>query len=324
MKRKIMILIILMILGMLLVFPSSVSKGATDGLMLWFSIVFPALLPFMILSGVIVRLEITTSIGRMIYPLLHRILGVSANGCYPVVVGMLSGYPLGAKTVADMYQSGKITQREGQYLLSFCNNASPMFMLEYIGIYSIGLNKPWMVLLVVYSSGILSALLLKASEGCFGKRKRECQGGICKDNEKSCSCPCHRKERVGFISALDESILDSFVTLAKVGGYIILFSILAQLVEELLPIPVMGKLLGLGMIEITTGGEFLKVMDLSLAEKWIIGCAFCGFGGLSSIAQTASVLQGSGLSIKRYIVAKISHALAAIGLAVLILGIMGG
>ena len=323
MKRKIMILCILAVLGLLLLFPDSVIKGATDGLMLWFSIVFPALLPFMILSGVIVRLDITSTIGRMIYPLFHRVLGVSAYGCYPGVVGMLSGYPLGAKTVADLYQAGKITGKEGQYLLAFCNNASPMFMLEYIGVYCIGLKQPWLVLLVVYGSGILNALLLKGIE-CFRDKIR---GGCCQEfcnvRQYSSKSLCCVGKKQSFISALDDSILDSFVTLAKVGGYIILFSILAQLVEELLPVPAITKMLGLGIIEITTGGEFIRAMDISFTEKWIAGCLFCGFGGFSSIAQTASVLQGSGLSVKRYIAAKICHALAAAGLAVLSMRIIG-
>ncbi len=323
MKRKITILCILAVLGLLLLFPDSVSKGATDGLMLWFSIVFPALLPFMILSGVIVRLNITSTIGKMIYPLFHRVLGVSANGCYPVVVGMLSGYPLGAKTVADLYQAGKITGKEGQYLLSFCNNASPMFMLEYIGVYCIGLKQPWLVLMVVYGSGILNALLLKGIEWFQDRIRGGCCQGFCNVRKQSCKGLCCVGKKQSFISALDDSILDSFVTLAKVGGYIILFSILAQLVEELLPIPAITKMLGLGIIEITTGGEFIRAMDISLAEKWIAGCFFCGFGGFSSIAQTASVLQGSGLSVKRYIAAKISHALAAAGLAVLLFRMIG-
>ncbi len=323
MKRKIMILCILTVLAMLLLFPDSVSKGATDGLMLWFSIVFPALLPFMILSGVIVRLNITSAIGRIIYPLFHGILGVSESGCYPVVVGFLSGYPLGAKTVADLYQSGKITGKEAQYLLSFCNNASPMFMLEYMGVYCIGLKKPWLILLVVYASGILNALFLKWMEYIWDKIRGKSHQGLGNLDEAYCKgLYCNRKKQ-SMISALDDSILDSFVTLAKVGGYIILFSIFAQLVEELLRIPAIAKMLGLGIIEITTGGEYVKAMDISLTEKWIAGCLFCGFGGFSSIAQTASVLQGSGLSIKRYIVAKIGHAFMAAVIAVFVMHLVG-
>lgn len=305
MKRKIKIISLAAVLGLFLFFPDQMSRGAKEGLILWFSIVFPALLPFMVVSGVIVRLGITSSIGRVMYPFVHKWLHVSENGCYPVVVGLLSGYPLGAKTVADLCVSGKISRREGQYLLTFCNNSSPMFMLEYMGVYCMGLKNPEFLLVAVYLSAILNALLYQKHFGCY-------HGG---DNVVKYSC--NGKKEAFLMGALDESILDSFVTLAKVGGYIILFSILAQLVEELLPLTLLLKVAGLGMIEITTGGEYLRSFIMDGRKIWILGTVFCAFGGFSSIAQTSSVLQGSGLSIKKYIVAKTTHALLAAGVAAL-------
>lgn len=305
MKRKIKILSLMAVLGLFIIFPDQVSRGAREGLMLWFSIVFPALLPFMVVSGVIVRMGITSVIGRVMYPFVHKWLHVSENGCYPVVIGLLSGYPLGAKTVADLCISERISRREGQYLLTFCNNASPMFVLEYMGVYCMGLKAPDLLLVVVYLSAFFNALFYQKRFGCY--QERDCV----------VKYPWKEKRDVSFMGALDESILDSFVTLAKVGGYIILFSILAQLVEELLPMPLLGKVTVLGIIEITTGGEYLRGFLKDSTQIWILGSAFCAFGGLSSIAQTSSVLQGSGLSMKKYILAKITHALFAAGLAAL-------
>lgn len=315
MKRKFSILMIVSVLGLLLLFPDSVSRGAREGLMLWFSVVFPALLPFMIISGVIVRMGITSAIGRVIYPFAHKLLHITENGCYPVVIGLLSGYPLGAKTIADMCRTESISKREGQYLLTFCNNASPMFMLEYMGIYCMGMKKPYYLMIVVYLSAFLNALLFQKSLGCCKMRDGYCVTG-------GNACPSNRYVRCqnrSFMEALDDSILDSFVTLAKVGGYIILFSILAQLVEELLPLSIPVKVAGLGIIEITTGGEYLKNFVTDYTQVWIFGAVFCAFGGFSSIAQTASVIQGSGLSVKKYILAKVCHALFA-GVLALLLG----
>lgn len=303
MKRKIMIFGMITVIVFFLLFPNQVSRGAQEGLVLWFSIVFPALLPFMVVSGVIVRLGITSTIGRVIYPLVHKWLHVSENGCYAVVVGLLSGYPLGAKTVADLCVSEKISRREGQYLLTFCNNSSPMFMLEYMGVYCMGLGIPDLLLFVVYFSAFLNALLYRKKFGCY--QTEDC---VVKYS-------WGKKKEISLMGAVDESILDAFVTLAKVGGYIILFSILAQMVEELLLLPLPVKMAGLGMIEITTGGEYLRNFLHDSTLIWVSGAFFCAFGGLSSIAQTSSVLQGSGLSVKKYILAKTTHALMAAGMA---------
>lgn len=298
----------LLLLGLFLIFPDPVSQGAKSGLTLWFSVVFPALLPFMVISGTIVRMGIASSIGRILYPLLHKCLHVSENGCYPVVIGLLSGYPLGAKTIADLCISGGITQEEGQYLLTFCNNASPMFMLEYMGAYCMGLPRPELLLLIVYLSAFLNAFLHQKRLGCYQK-----------DN---CVVKYTRQEKKEdfFMNALDESILDSFVTLAKVGGYIILFSILAGLGGEMLPLSPLTKTAGLGIIELTTGGEYIRNLLNNSLQIWILGAAVCAFGGLSSIAQTSSVLQGSGLSLKKYFLAKLCQTLIAAGLAT-VLGI---
>ena len=114
------------------------------------------------------------------------------------------------------------------------------------------------------------------------------------------------------IDALDQSILNSFVTVTKVGGYIILFSILAEFVEKIVPCHEFAKLIGLGVIEITTGGEYLKAYPMAEPVKWIIACGIAAFGGLSSVAQTYSVLQGSGIKIDGYLKAKLLHTLLSV------------
>jgi hypothetical protein len=74
------------------------------------------------------------------------------------------------------------------------------------------------------------------------------------------------------------------------------------------------KLVGLGLIEIATGGEYLKFCGVSHWQKWILGCLFTAFGGLSSMAQTFGVIRKTDLSQKEYIVAKVHHSiLAAVG-----------
>lgn len=309
MKRKVLILSIAAVIGTFVLFPAIVSRGAAKGLLLWFNVIFPALLPFMILSGVIVRMGITSAIGRAIYPVMHLFFRISKNGCYPVVVGLLSGYPLGAKTVSDMCSNGSISKKEGQFLISFCNNASPMFLLEYIGVYCIGMKQPVWVLVVVYLSAFLSASLefLRRGRVDYEKMYQEKPTNLFR-GESSCT----------LIEALDKSILDSFVTLAKVGGYIILFSICVQLFQTLFAGNTFLGVIGVGTLEITTGAEAIRGITETRAHKWIAGIGICAFGGFSSIAQTSSVIQESGLSTKKYIAAKIRHAVVAVALAALL------
>lgn len=94
-----------------LLFPQAVSDSAKEGLLMWFQIVLPSLLPFSIVSSVIMGLGLTERITGVVAPVLQRVFGITRSGCYAVVVGMLSGYPLGAATTAELYRGQRILQR---------------------------------------------------------------------------------------------------------------------------------------------------------------------------------------------------------------------
>jgi len=292
MKRKIMMLSLCLGILLFLLYPEVVNRGAKTGLLLWFHTVLPALLPFMILSTFMVKENITGVVSRVAAPVFCRLFGVSRAGCYPVVIGFLSGYPVGARTVAQVYGQGMITREEAQYILSFCNNASPMFMLEYIGLECMNLRVPAQLCALLYLSALLNALWARIGNRYhFTDREEKGETGI-------------SRRRGNWIASLDESILDAFVVIAKVGGYMLLFSILALWMENVLPVGDVIKYIGIGVLEITTGGALFARLTMA---QWLQGGVFlglCAFGGLSSVAQTASVLSDTDLSVKRYVLAK--------------------
>lgn len=307
MNRKILALLLGSIILLFVVFPNMVAQGAKLGLTLWFHTVLPALLPFMILSNFMIKQNVTGAVSRVVYPVFLRLFGLSRAGCYPAVIGMLSGYPVGAKTTAQLYKERMLSKQEAQYLLTFCNNASPMFMLEYIGIHCMGLKYPVMLLGIVYLSAWFGTFL--------AGRKR-----FYKENAEGLRTVCCEKQSI--IVSLDDSILDAFVTITKIGGYIILFSILAQILSDILPVSAIIQYIGIGILEITTGGAVISNLSM---EEWMrnsILTGLCAFGGLSSVAQTASVLAGTDLSVGAYAGAKLRQAVIAGLLAVVWFGIL--
>ena len=157
MKRKIGILFAYLVIVFFVFFPETVCQGAKTGLLLWFQTVLPALLPFMIVSGFFVKKNITDSINKMAAPFFTEIFHISRPASYPALIGMLSGYPIGAKTVAQMYEEKQLDKAEAQYLLCFCNNASPMFLIEFIGVECMHLSFPITVLVLIYTAGYTSA-----------------------------------------------------------------------------------------------------------------------------------------------------------------------
>lgn len=303
MKQKIMATGIGGIILIFLLFPQVVSDSAKEGLLMWFQVILPALLPFSIVSSVIIGLGLSEKISRFAAPVLCRVFGISVRGCYPVIIGLLSGYPLGAATVARLYQQGDISRQEAQYILHFCNNASPMFLVEFIGAACLGLHQPLVVLVIVYMAAWLGALCDRLYYRIRGIGFKSPQNGI--PNKKSSSR--------SVISILDEGILHSFTMLTKVGGYIILFSILAGIIQQMCPLPPIWKAGVVCGLEITTGAVAMVAVGAGrLCNMLLIG--FAAFGGLSSVAQSASVLSETDLSMTGYLLAKLRQAVFAMGI----------
>ena len=91
MRRKFFILFLALFVLLFVIFPDIASQGAQDGLLLWFNVIIPSLCPFMIISSMLVKLNVTSFISNIFYPVFHKIFRLSKNGCYPAVIGMLSG-----------------------------------------------------------------------------------------------------------------------------------------------------------------------------------------------------------------------------------------
>lgn len=308
-KNKIIKGFILLFLIVMIAFPSASFEGASSGLLLWFHNVLPNLLPFIILSNLMIRLNITKQISKLFFPVFGRLFRVSLEGCYPIVIGFLSGIPMGAKSTADLVSEHKIHKGEGQFLLVMCNNASPMFIIGYIAITQLKLPQiKYALFVIIYGSAILGAILYRIICSFSRKQKNLEFDFNARNNSKALS------NRFSF-ELLDSSIMNGFEVVTRIGGYIILFSILAQIIKAVVPNFSMVKSILMGMIEITTGINQICNTDININIKIVLISALTSFGGFSGIAQTKSVLGDSRLSIKSYIIIKIISAGLALTLA---------
>lgn len=295
MKKKYSYLILTGILFLyLLCRPAQASRAAADAILLWFHSLLPVLLPFFILSGLLNDLDGTASLTRLIYPVLRRCFGCSPEGCFCLVAGFLCGYPVGARTAGDLVRNQKITREEGQYLLSFCNNASPAFLTGYCLTDCLQLPR-----LVPLSLGLLYGVPLLY--GCLSRKGRKFP--VLSAEKKTSG------SQISF-KIVDACIMNGLESILKLGGYVILFSMLAGLLKELpFPNPIL-TCIGTGILEITNGiSDTASCPELSSAAAWSLIMAFAAFGGLSGTAQTESMLQGSGLSAGSYLKSKIQTSL---------------
>lgn len=283
----------------MLIFPQAVFSGAEEGLLLWFQIIFPTLFPFLVVTSLLLSSGGLNLITRLFGGLFRRIFRVTQNGAFAVLAGFLCGYPMGAKVTADLLRAEKISDREARYLLSFCNNTSPVFIINFIVWKTFG-NERLMLptLLILIGSPVLMSFIFRR---IYLKGRHPFPEPSAALKEK--------KTRFDF-SVLDSCMMNSFEAIVKVGGYIILFSVLLSLLEEL-----SGQnsilMAAAPALEVTNGILLLSscVSDPGLRYAAVLGLT--SFGGLCSAAQTQCMLEGTGLSVIPYIIQKLTTAAAA-------------
>ncbi len=299
-----------LLLVLLLRFPAWSVQGAANGLLLWFNVVLPTLSPFIICTQTIVALDGVELMMMPVYPILHRIFGLSVQGAYVMFCGMLCGYPLGARLCADFKERGAITDREADYLFAICNHPSPMFLLGYVTGQIPFAVSPVLLFTCLY----LPILPLSVAARRVYRPDVPLSGGIV-----SCaSVPGSGSKEAPKPPCLEEIIHSTCETMVLIGGYIMLFSILAAWVQHISFLSPPLKILLIGAAEITTG---VNQICAGLPSAWVLPAvtAAVAFGGFSGIFQTKSVTKNAGLSIRHYVLWKILHAcLSCIILAVLL------
>lgn len=269
----------------LLTFPNPCILGAQNGLLLWYSKVLPVLLPFFILSSIL-----SNSISFS--PILTTL-----------ILGVFCGYPMGAKCVKDYYLQGYFSKSTATKLLCVCNHASPMFLIGYVCTMQLQGRLPLsMLLFAIYWPpvllGLTFILLSYRQNNC--KKKAEASVVVYPNS--------YRKN-----ITLDESIEHSLLLICKIGCYIMLYSILCNLLltigaemENHLTIP-MGSLLipfFTGCLEMTTGIATIANVEAPSILKLALVTAVASFGGCSSISQVKSTIKGTTLPMVPYILSK--------------------
>lgn len=297
-------------LAMLLLFllsePKVAVEGARFGLMLWANRLLPSLLPFLILTQILIKSGYLDAITKKLHlPYPHFVL----------LAGTLFGFPMGCKLTADLYQQGQLSKKEASLLFIISNHMSPAFVGGYI--LSETLGAPGLIpitYLILYLPAVcygLFALRLMPRQQTFHTKSQP----VGKSTKKSTS-----GLQLDF-TILDAGIMDSFETMLKLGGYVMLFSIITAMCRHFLSAsPALCTLLA-GLLEITGAVSAIDGFFANAYFKYVVILAATAFGGCSGIAQTASLIrpQGKdlGLSIASYIrgrllLAAISALLAAL------------
>lgn len=305
--KKIMYIIILTgLLIYILCFPKAAVMAASLGLKLWYEKMMPTLLPVTILSYILIHSGLLDEMTKRFHKVLRHIFPISSAGIYPLIAGLLFGFPLGSKITAELVASGKMSYDEGRRLFCICNNISPVFISGFI--MTDCLNRPDLLIptyLIVYLPPLVLYMLSNHRQN-FASFSQASDFSI-KNKPASMN-----------FQLIDDGIMNGFETLAKLGGYIMLFAILAQMTTLLPASNQCFRCILIGFTEITNGITCTANADIAFSRSYPLIMAYTAFGGLSGLAQTASMVKDVKFSLKPYILTKTAGTVITYLLALLL------
>lgn len=311
-----------------MLFPKEAYEASARGMTVWWEVVFPSLLPFFILSDFLIRFGVVSFIGTLFEPFMRPVFRVPGSGGFVWAMGLASGFPSGAKFTSRLWEEGHLTRFEGERLVSFSNASNPLFIF---GAISVGFfqNAALGLLLAVshYCGNLLVGLVMR-----FHGSNQE------KNDEKQSENLSMRKaikkmhqDRVNqhepFGKMMGDAVHSSIQTLLMIGGFMIFFSVLSQVLELIhfsmifrffisiiLNWAEMPKELSSGIIaglfEITVGSQRIsEVTQATLLQQVIITSFILGFNGLSVQAQVASILAKTEIRFLPFFLARCLHGI---------------
>ncbi len=314
----ILLFAILFMLGNLVIDPELAISSVIGGIELWFYNVMPSLFPYMIFSSMLFQLNIAYFFQRFFNKPMDKIFNVSGSGILPIIMGYISGYPLGAKLVADLRKENVTSLDESYKLLAMCSSTGPAFVIGIIATQMFDNTAIIPVLLIAnYLGSILNPFLLK------GLYKEDISVNTFK-----------RFKTTNFSNIINSAIVDSMQNVVKICGYMVFFNIVIHYLDarDILDIftdffykylnffhfsPELVKGLFYGVFEITLGIDVISKCSDSLIIKVAVTALITAWSGFSIHMQSNSFLVETDIKYTRFLLGKVTQSILSTIIAVI-------
>lgn len=321
-KRNILPLIFLGFTLCLLIFSKSNLPAVKSGLTLWATSVVPSLFPFFVSTELLMHTRIVNILGRLLNKYMKPLFNIRGEGAFAFIMGIISGYPVGAKIASNFRKNNICSKEECERLLSFTNNSGPLFIIGTVGILMFGSTTIGILLFITHIlAGISVGIIFR-----FWKKN---------SNSNYSNTNSHLRTENKTVSfsnlgeVLAESITSSISTILLIGGFVVIFSSVISILKSSGIINILSTCLSplfnilhidtsfirpflCGILEITNGINSISQIACKKLSINIIFTAFLlGFGGISVLLQVLSITSKTDLSIKPYIYGKLIQGILA-------------
>lgn len=317
-KELILPFILVLFTTCLVIFSKTNLSAAKSGLVLWANSIVPVLFPFFVATELLSHTNLPYYLGKILNRFMKPIFNIRGEGSFAFIMGIISGYPIGAKIAANFRKNDICSKAECERLLSFTNNSGPLFIIGTVGVTMFGNSTIGFLLLITHLLASLTVGFIfrfwKYKEDLYYKPQTNYQNS--NDNISL--------SNLGGI--IGNSISSSINTILLIGGFVVLFSVIISILQTshllLLMSSILNPLLSLlhipidfssgiisGLLELTNGLNVICNIHIKqISINIIIASFLLGLGGLSILLQVWSTISKTDLSIKPYILGKLLHA----------------
>lgn len=262
--------------------PDTVTEGVTEGLQICFNVILPSLFPFMVLSSYIIKSNALSFIYKIFQPLTKFVLRQPLCTAPVVIMGLVGGFPVGAKMTNLLLENGQITKNQAKRLCMFCVNGGPAFIITAVGVKMLGSAKAGVI---IFASLCIASLILGFATSFFDDKTM-----VEIKQSSSAQSP---------VSALSAAVTDGVQSILGICAWVVLFSGLTQCIK------------GLGLKDTAYCG-IASVLEVTKGCALISGkmglpvlAAAIGFGGFCVHCQIFSYIKSTGLKYSHFFVGRV-------------------
>ena len=309
MSKTIKILIGSLSLGLFTIFivnPTLTINSMLQGINIWATKILPALFPFFVFTKILSTTGTFDYIALKLSPITKAIFNTSGLSSYVYICSIISGYPVGAKLVSELYNLNKINEIEAKKIISFTSTSGPLFI---IGTVAIGMFNNQTLGYIVILSHIIGSII----NGILYRNKYKITNTYTKSyHNKSIN--------------LEDIITTSIQSILIIGAYISIFYMLISIIDYyglFMPIfNILNKITNIdinllkailyGSIEITKGCLILSSINLPLYLQIIICTTIISFSGICIHLQSYIFLRQCNIKYKEMLIQKITQTIISI------------
>lgn len=307
---------------MILFNPQIALTASRQGLQSWLTIVLPALLPFFVMAELLMGLGLVNFLGVLLEPIMKKVFKLPGTGGFVVAMSLSSGFPIGAKITGQLRREKLITKTEAERLICFANTADPLYMVGAVAVGMFGMPDLAISFLLAHYIGIIIVgLIMRCHQGEESPETPSQTPSLTRAFTRLAASKSPKK----FGTLFSEAVKNAFNSMLFIGGCIMIFSVLVQILTTTGVIQVLTTILtpllsmfGLnqeiitslvsGIFEITIGTQSASLTSASLAQKAFAASWIMAWNGLSVHSQVAAMLYDTDISMKPFVFARFIHA----------------